>query len=167
MCVYDYDTYEVFRRSTPTARRRHNCYECGRVVEPGERYERAVGLFDGRWDSMATCPRCLEARRFLDVVCHGQWLYGDIWEELYCHVDELDCASGVHLIRDDLARSIADEDELEDRVERIVQWRTDSWSHEGAALARLVRSRRSDLSPADIAELAQQAIELWNELEPA
>lgn len=54
----------AFVWSTPTARKRHRCQMCWRVILPGEPYERVAGL-DGAtaWaEKFCThCTRCIQA----------------------------------------------------------------------------------------------------------
>lgn len=52
---YDFDPSDFFREKPVTAKLRHHCCECGRVIEPGKRYERATGKCDGVFWSYATC----------------------------------------------------------------------------------------------------------------
>ena len=167
MCVYDCERYEVFTAKRRTAAKEHRCYECYRTIYPGERYERADGLYDGRWDSMATCPHCIEGRRFLDVLCSGAWSYGDVWEQTYDHIDELDCGLGASLFVYELEPRTGI-DLAEEEAERRAQI-AGAWSHEGACVARLVSARKrwADMSPMDVRELASTAIEAWRTVEPA
>lgn len=166
MCSYDDDTYEVYSRRMVAARKEHACFECSRAIPRGTRYERAKGLYDGRWDLMTTCARCVEARRWIDVICSGAWSHGQLDDDIYQHVDELDCAPEAvtwagHLVNAGMAEDDADEmgDALADRYR--------SWTPHGAIAARLRYPYRHNLSPDDVRELAQQAIEAWRELEPA
>jgi len=165
MCAYGDDTYEVYVRVTRTAVKRHRCAECRSSIEPGARYERVTGLYDGRWDSLATCPHCVEGRRFLDVICAGSWLHCDVWEETYQHVDELDGMTRRTWLHDLTGRM--SDDEAEDRAEQIAQTAR-AWTHPGAVVARLVRlaDRHWDgVDPAQVREMAQDAIEVWQRQE--
>ena len=49
----------------PVARKQHKCIECAGVIEPGERYERVKGLWEGKWSSTATCFPCMHMRETL------------------------------------------------------------------------------------------------------
>jgi len=69
------------------ARKRHRCYECSRTIEPGERYEDARGVGDGRVTVMRSCAHCIAARSWLDAVCRG-YLWGGVWDDLQQHWDE-------------------------------------------------------------------------------
>lgn len=63
----------------PIARKEHRCYECNRVIARGERYEKAVGCWDGRFDVFKTCILCAEIRAHF--ACNG-FLYGQLWDDL-------------------------------------------------------------------------------------
>ena len=56
-------TAEVYRSTTPCARRDHRCSECRRTIPVGVRYERVEQLCDGEWYSDALCPACSAALR--------------------------------------------------------------------------------------------------------
>lgn len=47
---------------TPTARKAHNCGECGRQIEPGERYERTAAVWEGTFFTDVACAHCAAAR---------------------------------------------------------------------------------------------------------
>lgn len=88
-CYCDYDfTWEVYRRSTHVARKQHKCYECGRTIQPGERYEYAFGIGDGRAWHMPTCPHCLAIREWVEahVPC-SCWSHGHMLEDVGNDVD--------------------------------------------------------------------------------
>ena len=60
-----------------TARKPHGCGECGRIIEPGERYEKAVGKWDGDFCTETTCADCLSLRQ--TFFC--SWMYQNLWDE--------------------------------------------------------------------------------------
>lgn len=69
--------------------KRHRCDECGRWIEPRERYEYSTGKsteWDGIW-SVKTCVHCQAARKWLSVICNG-WIYTQVLEELIEHWEE-------------------------------------------------------------------------------
>lgn len=90
MCMADDgDGFVVSSSATRRARRRHECGECGRLIEPtlGERYEHATGLYEGHWQTFKTCGHCVAARSWLMVTCNG-FLYNGVLEDLEEHWDE-------------------------------------------------------------------------------
>lgn len=63
------DSYSYpYRAEVRRAKKAHWCAECGRKIEPGERYEYATGKCEGDWFDCHTCPQCLNLREF--VVAH-------------------------------------------------------------------------------------------------
>jgi len=68
------------------ARKSHVCGECGRTVAPGEEYERFVGVLDGTVTTHKTCLDCVSIRDAF--FCQG-WFYGQIWEDVWNHVQDL------------------------------------------------------------------------------
>lgn len=48
--------------SKPKARLRHRCCECNGVIEPGERYYRFSGVWDGEPQAFKTCSDCEKIR---------------------------------------------------------------------------------------------------------
>lgn len=88
MCRIDGNEYppEMFTETHPTARKEHRCCECGRVIHPGERYERIDGVWD-RADGMQTyktCSHCQMARSWLQAECGG-FLFTEVAEDLRDH----------------------------------------------------------------------------------
>ena len=84
-CYCDGDGPLVYRAERPVARKRHTCDECGRPILPGERYERAVGLWDffQTFDTFKTCCHCLAARdAVLSRVRCFCWSHGGLREEI-------------------------------------------------------------------------------------
>ncbi len=62
MCFTDFDGPSVFRASRHRARKPHKCTECGRTIEPGERYQIAWGVWNGQPETFRTCRECLRDR---------------------------------------------------------------------------------------------------------
>lgn len=89
MCMIDTaDLFTVHVRERRTARKRRRCDECRIWIEPGERYEHARGLLDGRWSVYATCEACIDGPcAWLMDQCGG-WLYHGVWEDLDEHWEE-------------------------------------------------------------------------------
>lgn len=73
---------------TRTARKPHKCDECGSIIERGEQYEFVSAMWErDNINTVRTCLLCLEARRWLEVVCRS-WLYEGVQEDLYEHAEE-------------------------------------------------------------------------------
>lgn len=64
-CYCDYDSPQWFRERVGVARKAHRCCECGCDIRPGERYEYAVGQWDGDISTFKTCERCLSFRKWM------------------------------------------------------------------------------------------------------
>lgn len=90
MCmVDDGEGWKVFRSEWRTARKQHACYDCGRKIEPGERYYFATGISNDdwrRWDTYRECAHCQYAAKWLLAECGG-YLFGGILEDLEEHWD--------------------------------------------------------------------------------
>ena len=86
MCmVDDAEPSKVYHQIERVARKRHRCDECGRMIEPGERYEAAAMMdYGGYWFACKTCPHCIAARRWLSDECGG-WVYAGVYEDLFDH----------------------------------------------------------------------------------
>jgi len=61
------------------ARKQHYCCECGETIEPGQRYERVAGKWNGGIETYCTCLTCQRIR--LDY-CPGGWWYGGLRETI-------------------------------------------------------------------------------------
>jgi hypothetical protein len=152
MCAIIEDQAEVSVERCRRARKAHRCLECARAINPGERYRRWATLYDGCWDSAATCAHCCEMLRWLTVICHGQYYSGDAIEEVERHVDDVDWMAASDPLHWD-----------EERVDQLVG-SVRAWSGPGAVVARVVRHADADwagLSVDDVRELTQQAIDAW------
>lgn len=100
MCMWDADavTTEFHSQVIRKARKRHKCGECKRFIEPGERYERVVGKWDGDIETYLTCVHCVGARHWLEIECGG-WLYTCIREDLEEHLGEQGPKKNWQLVR--------------------------------------------------------------------
>src|SRR5690554_6021028 len=88
MCMIDHnEMVEVLSDTKPVARKVHRCGECQREIQPGEQYEKIVGIFEGQMDTYKTCLHCVAVREWLSQVCGG-WLYGMVGEDLLEHYRE-------------------------------------------------------------------------------
>ena len=72
------DMGEFVSQSMPVACKAHKCCECGRVINPGEKYERVSGKWLGDFEVYKTCLDCLSIRDTL--FCN--FYYGCIFDEL-------------------------------------------------------------------------------------
>lgn len=61
--------------SMPTANRRHTCCECQGHINPGEKYQRTAGRWEGRMDVFKTCSPCADARDW--ATSQIEWCGGD------------------------------------------------------------------------------------------
>lgn len=75
----DFETTEY-----PRARKAHNCEECGRTIQPGERYRRTIQKFEGTVSAWKTCAHCEAAASYLVEHCNG-YLVGGVREDLEEH----------------------------------------------------------------------------------
>lgn len=58
LCECDYDPCEVYRETSPRARRPHRCNDCGGTIEPGEHYTRIFTLHEGEPNAYKRCADC-------------------------------------------------------------------------------------------------------------
>lgn len=87
MC-YDGDGPDFpVRAKVQTAAKPYTCGECSLPIAVGERYEYLWGRWEGYADTVRTCLRCMEARRWLDVVCQG-WQFHSVLDDLREHYGE-------------------------------------------------------------------------------
>ena len=59
------DAPDAFRVTLRKARKQHHCCECPAPIVPGEIYEYASGVWEGRGQSFKTCTPCAEVREQL------------------------------------------------------------------------------------------------------
>ncbi|MEX0741486.1 MAG: hypothetical protein WD079_01730 [Phycisphaeraceae bacterium] len=86
--MIDYgERIKVLSDRKPIARKVHRCGECHRDIQPGEQYERTVGLWEGELETHKTCLHCVAVREWLSQVCNG-WVYGAVGEDLCEHFRE-------------------------------------------------------------------------------
>lgn len=87
-CIVDYDLDgpEFYVITTPTARKPHTCRECGDKIEPGAKYERTAGKWEGEMDTIKTCSPCAEIRKAL----FRSWEYGALRDYVQACADDLD-----------------------------------------------------------------------------
>lgn len=64
--ICDCEEPTVYDESHPVARKAHRCCECRRErIRPGDRYLRASGLWDSKWNTYIVCARCDRVRAAL------------------------------------------------------------------------------------------------------
>jgi hypothetical protein len=80
-CYCDYDPPDFVREAHHAARKQHGCSECGRTIQPGERYLKVTGKWDGQISVCKRCPHCDAVSNALKerlpcycIVYHGLWL---------------------------------------------------------------------------------------------
>lgn len=77
----DYDGMVDFQECiTPMARKAHKCCECLRIIQPGEKYQRWSGKFDGTFYVQKTCHQCAEIRRVF--TCDGGETVETLWSDM-------------------------------------------------------------------------------------
>jgi len=89
-CYCDYDPPEFYNKSEHTARKAHKCKECGKAIQPGQRYEYVRGKWDGCMDFFKTCARCKALRDHLaaHVRCFC-WAHGNMLDDARTTVEHL------------------------------------------------------------------------------
>lgn len=75
-------TPSVYNRTTPVSRVPRVCCECGWAINPGEKYERVWGVWEGDPGTYITCIPCVGVRdemvAQLDDYC---WCHTSLYEE--------------------------------------------------------------------------------------
>jgi hypothetical protein len=89
MCMIDGAdyTWDFYTQKTPTARKAHRCYECGRTIEAREVYDLLTAKGPEGIERYKTCAHCLVARNWLFAECGG-YLAGGVGEDIDEHVSE-------------------------------------------------------------------------------
>jgi uncharacterized CHY-type Zn-finger protein len=89
-CYCDYgDAPDVYAAERRKARKQYRCYECHKLIRPGEVYERAAMLYDGSWGVSRTCCRCLSVREYVEA--HAPcfcWLHGSMLDDAKAVIEE-------------------------------------------------------------------------------
>lgn len=85
-CVIDSgDGYwQLYSNSWPVAKKQHKCCECGSDIDPGEKYRRISGLWEGEFLTYKQCEICAD---IFDETNNelGSWYslgLGCLWEHL-------------------------------------------------------------------------------------
>jgi hypothetical protein len=82
----DVSFYSAFQKQKhPKARKVYKCYECGREIEKGEKYQKIVDFCEHKFSQYITCKDCLSVKEkfFTDG-----YYFGMVWEELEAHIRE-------------------------------------------------------------------------------
>jgi len=76
--------WKVSEEKNRTARKPHKCTECGREIQPGERYEDFRGFCDesDRWMRYKTCVDCLSLRVAFFDTYYFEFLWENWWDEM-------------------------------------------------------------------------------------
>lgn len=89
MCMIDYVDcdWKPIKEEWRQAAKPHQCDECRRQIERGERYRYEFVLSDGYPYSYRSCAQCHAASRWLVIVCNG-FLCKGVLEDLEQHWEE-------------------------------------------------------------------------------
>lgn len=77
---FDYESPSFFREETPTARKTYKCCECGGEIKPGQKYHKAVGVWDGEFQTWRTCWPCKSIR---DEHCPHGYIFGGLVQTIW------------------------------------------------------------------------------------
>jgi hypothetical protein len=87
---YDGDVASFYDERIVTARKPHQCTECGETIPVKAKYQRVTGKWDGRLDTYHFCLMCHEASgEFFEG---GERCFGVLWDEMISNWEE-----GAHL----------------------------------------------------------------------
>ena len=102
-CYCDYDAPSFFQERHVRARKVHRCCECGRAIQPGERYQKVIGVWDGRFDQFCRCSHCeAVAAKFNELPCFCdsfRGLYEVINEGYLCDLREAETGDWMAALR--------------------------------------------------------------------
>lgn len=83
-CYCDYEPWLFYAARRPKARKVHKCTECRRLIQPGARYERVIGVWERgcKPDTFVTCGNCVALREYVEahVPCLC-WAHGNMVED--------------------------------------------------------------------------------------
>jgi len=80
-CSIDFGDYpEFYREEYPKARKTYRCCECGENIEPGQKYHKVVGKWDGDFEIYRTCMTCYHIRK---DYCPNGFIFGELAEVVY------------------------------------------------------------------------------------
>lgn len=75
----DGETCSFYNQKLVTAKKPHQCTECGEVIPANAKYENVRGCWGGDFSVYKTCASCKEIRDHFS--CDG-WVFGQLWEDL-------------------------------------------------------------------------------------
>jgi hypothetical protein len=75
---YDAGFCVLLEMKTYKAKKQHICYECGRKIDLGEKYQIEKLVGDG-FITVKTCSDCLSVRDAFFCT----WVYGEMWQDVY------------------------------------------------------------------------------------
>jgi hypothetical protein len=80
-CYCDYDAPKVYRATIRRARKEHTCEECGRKINPKEKYEHVFGVWE-YVGNFKTCDRCTTLRQWVknNIPCFC-WAHGNMIDD--------------------------------------------------------------------------------------
>lgn len=87
--------WDIYKESTPVARKEHCCEECYVAISPGEQYYRFGGRYDGHdWEDHTYCQHCENAARWLvDAMSNaGYWADEVLYDIGFLYVSILEAA---------------------------------------------------------------------------
>ena len=64
------------------ARKKHNCCECKKIIQPKEQYERLSGCWEGGFGTYKTCMDCVSIRKAFFCTFVFESLYEYLREEI-------------------------------------------------------------------------------------
>lgn len=81
-CYCDYEAPEFYKVQSRVARKPHRCGECGRKIQPGERYTHCAGKWEGVFTAHHRCSHCDAVCEALDerIPCYC-WYWGGLYED--------------------------------------------------------------------------------------
>lgn len=83
--IEDAERAEFHSERIHSARKEHKCYECGRIIRVGEKYEYTAAKWDGDIHFIKTCSHCKAAKQWLVKQCGG-YVWGGVKEDLREHM---------------------------------------------------------------------------------
>ena len=88
-CIYvsEYEAPELYSPRRVIARKQHECAECGRTIQNGEKYEYLFAIWDKKPSVYKTCIDCLSIRNVM--FCDG-FMHRSMMNDLQEHIEYID-----------------------------------------------------------------------------